>query len=113
MAFKMTPPDFNNKDQSLPNEGTIVREDLEEDVLAEAHKDGTIKVDEDLDLNSKRAKHALKHEEAHIQQFKDGDLDYNDQYVFWKGKKYPRVNMDEGAKNLPWEVDAEEKTQNA
>jgi hypothetical protein len=35
-----------------------------------------------------------------------GDLDYNDSYVFWKGKKYPRATMKEGSKKLPWEAEA-------
>jgi hypothetical protein len=113
MAFKMAPPDFNNKDQSLPNEGTIIREELEEGVVAEAHKDGTIKIDKDVDPNSKKAKHAIDHELAHLEQFRNGDLDYNEHYVFWKGKKYPRKNMDEGAHHLPWEKDAENKTKHA
>ena len=27
---------------------------------------------------------------------KRGDLDYDDEAVYWKGKKYPRSKMDEG-----------------
>jgi hypothetical protein len=38
-----------------------------------------------------------------------GDLDYDDDYVYWKGKKYSRANMKEGAKNLPWEKEAYNK----
>ena len=34
------------------------------------------------------------------------DLDYNDNYVYWKGKKDSRADMEEGAKNLPWEAEA-------
>ena len=115
MAFKMTPPDFNNKDQELPNEGIIEKDNLEDGVIAEAHKDGTIKIDKDIDPNSKKAQEAIRHELHHIKQFKDGDLDYNEEYVFWKGKKYPRKNMDEGNHDLPWEVEAHahNKTKNA
>jgi hypothetical protein len=39
-----------------------------------------------------------------------GDLDYNDSAVFWKGKRYPRATMKEGASNLPWEKEAYNKT---
>jgi hypothetical protein len=35
-----------------------------------------------------------------------GDLDYDDKYVYWKGKKMPRSKMDAGSKNLPWEKEA-------
>jgi hypothetical protein len=40
---------------------------------------------------------------------KRGDLDYDDKNVYWKGKKYPRSKMNEGAKNLPWEMEAYKK----
>ena len=45
----------------------------------------------------------------HIDQFKRGDLDYDDTNVYWKGKKYSRNKMQEGAKNLPWEKEAYNK----
>ena len=41
---------------------------------------------------------------------KRGDLDYNDEDVKWKGKKYSRSKMKEGAHNLPWEAEAYDKT---
>ncbi len=41
---------------------------------------------------------------------KRGDLDYDDDYVYWKGKKYSRATMKEGAKNLPWEKEAYKKS---
>ena len=44
---------------------------------------------------------------------KRGDLDYDDDCVYWKGKCYPRSKMNEGAKNLPWEAEAYNRTQNA
>ena len=37
---------------------------------------------------------------------KRGDLNYDDKYVYWKGKKYSRAQMQEGAKKLPWEAEA-------
>jgi hypothetical protein len=40
---------------------------------------------------------------------KRGDLDYDDDNVFWKGKKYPRSKMQEGSKKLPWEIEAYKK----
>lgn len=46
---------------------------------------------------------------VHVDQMKRGDLDYDEEYVYWKGKKHPRSKMNEGAKNLPWEVEAYKK----
>ena len=40
---------------------------------------------------------------------KRGDLDYDDNNVYWKGKKYSITQMKEGAKNLPWEAEAYRK----
>ena len=37
---------------------------------------------------------------------KDGRLNYDDNNVYWEGKKYSRASMKEGAKNLPWEKEA-------
>ena len=52
----------------------------------------------------------IAHEKVHLDQMKRGDLDYDDNYVYWKGKKYSRAQMKEGAKNLPWEAEAYNKT---
>jgi hypothetical protein len=41
---------------------------------------------------------------------KRGDLDYDDDFVYWKGKKYSREQMKEGAQDLPWEAEAYSKT---
>ncbi len=41
---------------------------------------------------------------------KRGDLDYDDENVYWKGKTYSREDMQEGAENLPWEKEAYNKT---
>ena len=46
----------------------------------------------------------------HIDQIKRGDLDYDDDFVYWKGKKYSREEMQEGAEDLPWEAEAYDKT---
>jgi hypothetical protein len=51
----------------------------------------------------------IEHEMVHLDQMKRGDLDYTDTDVFWKGKKYPRSKMNEGAANLPWEKEAYSK----
>ena len=37
---------------------------------------------------------------------KRGDLDYDNDNVYWKGKTYSRKNMDEGNSALPWENEA-------
>jgi len=38
-----------------------------------------------------------------------GDLSYDDENIYWKGKKYPRKNMKEGFPKLEWEAEAYKK----
>ena len=39
-----------------------------------------------------------------------GDLDYDNNNVYWKGKTIPRSKINEGSKNLPWEKEAYNKS---
>ena len=87
----------------------ILKKDLEPGIEAEANKDGTIFVDRSVNLNTNRGCKIVDHEKVHLDQMDRGDLDYDDDYVYWKGKKYSRANMPEGAKNLPWEKEAYNK----
>ena len=48
----------------------------------------------------------IAHEKVHIAQMRRGDLDYDDENVYWKDKVIPRSSIKEGAKNLPWEAEA-------
>ena len=118
----MSPPDFHNKDQqsnkdksddlqgTMNGEPAVIHKQLGEDIIAEANKDGTIYLDESIPINSKKGKQAIRHEKVHLDQMNRGDLNYDDNYVYWKGKKYSRDNMFEGSKKLPWEKEAWSKT---
>lgn len=102
MAFKL-----NNPPYKLDNT-PIYRVDMEDDVMGKANNNGTIIINKDVPLN--KVQDVIDHEMVHIDQMKRGDLDYDDKYVYWKGKKYSRAEMDEGNKNLPWENEAYTKT---
>lgn len=52
----------------------------------------------------------VEHENLHIDQMARGDMDYDDDFVYWKGQKIPRANLPEGAHNLPWEKEVYDKT---
>ena len=90
----------------------VIKKDLDSGVIAEANNDGTIFLDKKVKNNSPLAKEAIAHEMVHMDQMARGDLDYNDNNVIWKGKKYSREQMNEGSKNLPWEKEAYNKTKN-
>ena len=80
---------------------------MEDGVLGKANNNGTIIVNNNL--SPAKLSSVINHEKVHIDQMKRGDLDYDDNNVYWKGKKYSRAQMSEGAKNLPWEKEAYNK----
>jgi hypothetical protein len=98
MAFKLTnkPYDVNNT--------PIYQRDMEEGVMGEANKNGSIIINKNAPAQMKQE--IIAHEMVHIDQIKRGDLDYDNQNVYWKGKKIPRSSIKEGDKGLPWEVEA-------
>ena len=78
--------------------------------MGRANNDGTIEVDKDLSPVEK--KRTIAHEKQHMRDMKSGKLNYDDNYVYWKGSKYPRVGGKiqynnkkyiEGHSKLPWE----------
>ena len=87
----------------------IYQVNMEDGVLGKANNNGTIIINKDI-KDPKQIDDVVEHEKVHIDQMKRGDLDYDDKYVYWKGKKYSRASMKEGAKNLPWEKEAYTKT---
>ena len=101
MAFKLTNPPY-----TIDNT-PIYQVDMEDTVMGKANNNGTIIINKDVPIN--KVQDVINHEKVHIDQMKRGDLNYDDKYVYWKGKKYSRAQMQEGAKNLPWEAEAYRK----
>jgi hypothetical protein len=101
MAFKLSNPPYNCDNTPVYNV------DMEDGVMGKANNNGTIIINKDLDPS--QVHDVIAHEKVHIHQMKRGDLDYDDNNVYWKGKKYSRADMAEGAKNLPWEAEAYKK----
>ena len=95
MAYKM-------KMGKLSMDNTpIYQMDTEEGVMGQANKNGSIIVDKNL--SPLEQEDVVRHEKVHLDQMERGDLDYDNDNVYWKGKKVPRSKMNEGNKNLPWE----------
>ena len=76
----------------------------EEGVLGRANKNGSITLNKNL--SPLEREDVIRHEKVHLDQMKRGDLDYDDDFVYWKGKKYLRSKMDEGSPALAWEKEA-------
>lgn len=102
MSFKLVPP---YKKNATP----IVNMPMEENVMGRADKRGNILLNKNL-TDPIQIQDTIDHENVHIDQMKSGELDYDDENVYWKGKVYPRSKMHEGAKNLPWEAEAYKKS---
>jgi hypothetical protein len=103
MAFKMSGAPYN------VDNTPIYSKDMDDNILGMAQSNGTILVNKNISPLELEKNKTISHEMVHVAQMKRGDLDYDEKYVYWKGKKYPRSKMNEGAKNLPWEVEAYKK----
>lgn len=79
----------------------------ENGVLGRANRNGTITINNKVSSPT-QLKEIIKHEKVHLNQMKRGDLDYDDKYIYWKGKKYKRGPKD-GSKSYPWEKEAYNK----
>ena len=98
MAFTLQNPPY--KVDNTP----VYRVDMEEGVMGKANNNGSIVINKDL--HPEKVADVIAHEKVHLDQMQRGDLDYDEENVYWKGKTYPRASMAEGAKNLPWEAEA-------
>lgn len=103
MSFTMKGAPYNT--DNTP----IYHVDMEDGVLGKANNNCTIVINKNI-KDPKQIDHIIEHEKIHIDQMKRGDLDYDDNNVYWKGKKYSRASMQEGNENLPWEKEAYNKT---
>ena len=101
MAFTLQNPPY--KVDNTP----VYRVDMEDGVMGKANNNGSIVIN--MDLDPSQLDKVVSHEKIHLDQMERGDLDYDDENVYWKGKTYSRADMAEGAKDLPWEAEAYKK----
>ena len=113
--FKLEDTDFEFKLDEDPSriKGTPAKkiENLPDGVLGKAHKDGTIQIRKGL--SAKKRAEVIRHEKQHVKDMNSGRLGYDQCYVYWEGKKYPRVSgkkivfngkaLPEGHRSFPWE----------
>ena len=104
MGFKINPP-------YVIDNTPVYMVDLEHKVMGITNKNGVILVNKNL--GPQEVKKVIAHEKIHVDQFKCGDLDYDDKNFYWKGKVYPRSQINLGNKKLPWEVNAYKASDNA
>jgi len=97
MAFKINPP-------YVVDNTPIYMVDLSKGVMGRTMKNGVILVNKKL--SDKDIEKVIAHEKVHVNQFKCGDLDYDDKNFYWKGKTYSRSKINDNDRTLPWEAPA-------
>lgn len=101
MAYKLKPkpPWYNPDDMNIP----VYRTNFDDGSAGKSNHTG-IAIQQGLPKEVEDA--AIAHETVHQHQQRNGDLDYDNENFYWKGKTYPRKNMNEHNENLPWEKEA-------
>ena len=97
-------------EESIP--GTpIIRVPLEDGVMGEANKDGTIFISKKVEPGSSQETQILTHEIKHMVDLKTGRLRYDDYSLTWDGQTYERNKgkiyfegrwLPEGSADFPW-----------
>ena len=115
MGYKMKPRAellFNKQPKVEVEDFTVIKIELDDGIAGEANNDGTIFVDEKIEDGSVEEAEVVAHEGKHMDDMKKGILDYEDDYVEYKDKKYERKDgkikyngkwKDEGWEEFPWE----------
>ena len=73
-------------------------------VLGRTNNCGSIVINKDV-RDPKLIEEIIRHEKVHVDKIKRGDLNYDNKYNYWKGKKYLRKEVN-GDKSFPWEKEA-------
>ena len=85
MAFKLTNPPYE------VDNTPIYRVNMEDGVMGKANNNGSIVIN--INLDPEEVDDVVSHEKIHLEQMERGDLDYDDDNVYWKGKKYSRSTV--------------------
>jgi hypothetical protein len=103
MGFKLNNKPYDRDDMNIP----VYRKELKDGSAGKSNHTGIVV---DINAGPKMEEAVVAHETVHQLQQRNGDLDYDNENFYWKGKVYPRKNLNEHDKNLPWEVDAYKKS---
>ena len=103
MSFKLNGAPYNKDNMNI----AVYRKDLKDGSAGKSNHTGII-VDTNVDKETEEA--VIAHETVHQHQQRNGELDYDKENFYWKGKTYPRENLNEHNENLPWEKEAYAKS---
>ena len=112
MAFKLVKSILKGTGAHKDMVFQMKRKKLESGIAGEANNDGTIFVNKNIEKGSPLEAEVVAHEGDHMARMEKGELDYSDDNVTWRGKKYERRDgkikyngqwRDEGWEQFPWE----------
>ena len=112
MAFKINKSVVRGTGEHKDLVFKMKRKKLGNGIAGEANNDGTIFVSKDIPKNSPMEAEVVAHEGDHMLRMETGELGYDDNFVTWRGNKYPRKDgkikykgswKPEGDKSFPWE----------
>ena len=112
MAFKLVKSLLKGTGTHKDMVFQMKRKELEDGIAGEANNDGTIFVNKNIPKGSPLEAEVVAHEGDHMARMEKGELDYSDDSVTWKGKKYERKDgkikyngqwREEGWEQFPWE----------
>lgn len=111
MSFKLNDPPYKD------NQIRVFKVPMEDGVLGKANNAISSNSGFTIHVNQKvndtpTFNKVVNHEKEHTDQMARGDLAYNDDVVIWKGKEYPRDEMQEGNHDLAWEKEIYDKQEN-
>jgi hypothetical protein len=90
MPFKVNKSIIKGTKQHKDLAFKLVRKKLDKGIAGEANNDGSVFVSKDVPKGSALEAEVINHEADHMARMKKGELGYTDDYVMWRGKKYPR-----------------------
>jgi hypothetical protein len=99
MGFKLKGEPYDKDDMNI----SVYRKNLDDGSAAKSNHTGIVL---QTGLSPEMEGAAIEHEKVHQYQQRRGDLDYDENNFYWKGKTYPRKNLNEHNAKLPWEVEA-------
>ena len=99
MGFKLKGKPYDKDDMNI----AVYRKNLDDGSAAKSNHTGIVL---QTGLSPEMEGAAIEHEKVHQYQQRRGDLDYDENNFYWKGKTYPRKNLNEHNAKLPWEVEA-------
>lgn len=94
----------NSVENIVLTNGIVEKRSLEKNIHGLTLDDGTIVINSKL--SPVQQKIAEKHERVHRDQILRKDLSYDENFIYWKGKKYDRNKIKEGFPKLEWEAEA-------